>query len=58
MKTKEVFDLTGDWNYLPHSREKKEYEKNGLKLLPRKELDGLRYDDLMGLSWTILEGYD
>jgi len=58
MKAKEIFDLTGDWNYLPPTQGKKVYEKNGLKSLSRKELDGLRYDDLMGLSWTILEGYD
>lgn len=59
MGTKITFDLENDWNYLPSSQEARDKEKKGSKNpLPKFELEGLKYDDLRGLSWTILEEYD
>lgn len=58
MKTKTTFDLKNDWNYLPSSQEARDGENKGSKCVPASELEGLKYDDLMGLSWTILEDYD
>ena len=58
MKAKDSFDLTSDWNYLPQPEVTEDEELGELKMIPLKELDGLRYDDLMGLSWTLLEEFD
>lgn len=54
METKSTFDLNNDWNYLPSSQEAREDEGK----TARSEFFGLKYDDLRGLSWTILEEYD
>ena len=58
MKTKDTFDLTSDWNYLPTTYIVRDKEKKQPESFPKKELDGLKYDDLRGLSWVILEGHD
>jgi len=57
MDTKNTFDLKSDWNYLPPSQEARDVEKLS-KSFPKSELKGLTYDDLRGLSWTILEEHD
>ena len=58
METRQKFDLKDDWNYIPSTQEAREGEKKRPTALPKSELTGLKYDDLRGLSWTIMEEYD
>lgn len=57
MEIKHTFDLRDDWNFLPSSLKTSKDEKKPYSL-PKSELEGLKYDDLRGLTWTILEESD
>lgn len=57
MKIEYTFDLTDDWNYSLSSLKTGGDEAKPYSL-PKSEFKGLKYDDLRGLSWTVLKESD